>query len=159
MALTVFICWMEFAKVLYYALYYSVFLSTLCWAISAQPEWGAMIIDSFFVARSLTLTTWFCWHLQVRTPCVVCYEFAMINAAQFNVVFNASKSECLCCHLNGTTKHWSQDACLCLPSFLIGSQLIEFVDKWPHLGHIITKDCMDTRTTYSQNMQSHWTNE
>ena len=57
-------------------------------------------------------------------------------------MFNASKSKCLCCHHNGTTKHATQAACL--PSFLIGSQPIEFVDKWPHLGHIITNDCIDT---------------
>ena len=27
--------------------------------------------------------------------------------------------------------------------FYIGSQAIEFVDKWPHLGHIISNDCDD----------------
>ena len=26
----------------------------------------------------------------------------------------------------------------------IGSQHIEFVEKWPHLGHIITNDCDDS---------------
>jgi len=31
-----------------------------------------------------------------------------------------------------------------LPSFSIGSRVIEFVDKWPHVGHIITKECTDT---------------
>jgi len=68
----------------------------------------------------------------------ICDEYA----AQFKVVFNASKSKCLCCHPNGTPKHATQAACL--PFFLIGSQQIEFVDKWPHLGHIITNDCIDT---------------
>ena len=63
-------------------------------------------------------------------------------AAHFKVVLNASKSKCLWCHPNGTTKHASQAACL--PSFLIGSQPIELVDEWPHLGHIITNDCIDT---------------
>jgi len=68
----------------------------------------------------------------------ICDEYA----AQFKVVLNASKSKCLCCHPNGTTKHATQAACS--PCFLIGSQQIEFVDKWPHLGHIITNDCIDT---------------
>jgi hypothetical protein len=27
--------------------------------------------------------------------------------------------------------------------FYIGSQAIEFVEKWPHLGHIITNKCDD----------------
>ena len=38
------------------------------------------------------------------------------------------------------------------PSFYIGSQLIEFVDKWPHLGHIISNDCddMDDMFSYSK---------
>ena len=51
------------------------------------------------------------------------------------------------CTPNGTTKHATQAACV--PSFLIGSQPIEFVDKWPHLGHNITNDCIE-RTTYLQ---------
>jgi hypothetical protein len=63
-------------------------------------------------------------------------------AAQFKVVFNASKSKCLCCPPTGTAKHVPQDARS--PSFSIGSQKIEFVDKWPHLGHIITNECVDT---------------
>jgi hypothetical protein len=63
-------------------------------------------------------------------------------AAQFKVVFNASKSKCLCCHPTGTAKHVTQATRF--PSFSIGSQTIEFVDKWPHLGHIITKECVDT---------------
>ena len=32
---------------------------------------------------------------------------------------------------------------LCYPSFFIGSQPIECVDKWPHLEQIVTNDCDD----------------
>jgi hypothetical protein len=32
----------------------------------------------------------------------------------------------------------------CYPSFFKGSQHIEFVEKWPHSGHIITIDCDDS---------------
>jgi len=39
----------------------------------------------------------------------ICDEYA----AQFKVVFNASKFKCLCCHPNGKTKHATQAACLC----------------------------------------------
>ena len=53
-------------------------------------------------------------------------------------------SDCLCCYPNGTTEPATQAACLCIPSYMIGTQLIEYVDKWPHLNHIITNDCIDT---------------
>jgi len=72
----------------------------------------------------------------------------------FNVVFIANKSKCPCCHPNGTTKHSTQDACLGSPLLLIGSQLIEFVDKWPHLGHIITNDLMDMDEILATNLFS-----
>ena len=67
----------------------------------------------------------------------ICNDYA----AQFKVVFNASKCKCQCCHPNGTTKHATQAACF--PSFLLGSQPIEFVEKWPHLCRIVTNDCID----------------
>ena len=51
------------------------------------------------------------------------------------------KSKCLCCHSIGTVKYTSRFTCS--PSFYIGSNCIEFVDNWPHLGHI-TNDCDDS---------------
>jgi Reverse transcriptase (RNA-dependent DNA polymerase) len=76
----------------------------------------------------------------MRRVLQICDEYA----AQFEVVINASKTECFCCHRNSTTDHTTHAACLSLLSFPIGSELIEFVDKWPHLGHIITNDVIDT---------------
>jgi hypothetical protein len=62
-------------------------------------------------------------------------------AAQYNVLFNAEKSKCLRCHpIGAANQTLLSDP---NPSFYIGSQLIEFVDKWPHLGHIISNDCDD----------------
>ena len=63
-------------------------------------------------------------------------------ATQFNVVFNASISKCIQCLPMGTSKYVTQTACC--PLFSIGSNAIEFVAKWPHLGHNITNDCADT---------------
>jgi hypothetical protein len=58
--------------------------------------------------------------------------------AQYNVIFNATKSKCLCCHPIKTPKN-ERNSVPCRP-FYIGSQAIEFVEKWPHLGHIITSE-------------------
>jgi len=65
-------------------------------------------------------------------------------AAQFNVVLrpNASKSKCLCCSPAGAAKQVTPADSL--PSFSIGSWVIELVDKWPNLGHFITKECTDS---------------
>ena len=73
----------------------------------------------------------------MRNMLRICDEFA----AQFNVVFNATKSKCIRCLSVGAPRHICHFTTL--PSFCIGSQVIEYVDKWPHLGHIITTDCDD----------------
>ena len=65
-----------------------------------------------------------------------------IYAAQYNVLFNANKSKYICCHPVGMTKCFTSS--FCYPAFSIGSQPIELVEKWPHLGHIITQDCNDS---------------
>jgi Reverse transcriptase (RNA-dependent DNA polymerase) len=62
-------------------------------------------------------------------------------ATQYNVLFNAKKSKCIRCQPIGAVKCFSR--LTFRPSFYIGSNYIEFVDKWPHLGHIITNDCDD----------------
>ena len=73
----------------------------------------------------------------MRRMLLICEDYA----AQFNVVFNASKSKCLRCLPTSIAKHVSQVTRF--PSFSIGSQAIEFVAKWPHLGHIITNEGID----------------
>ena len=66
----------------------------------------------------------------------------MFYLIKFNVVFNASKSKCIRCLPIGISKPVTPTACF--PSFSIGSNAIEFVAKWPHLGHVITSDGDDT---------------
>jgi hypothetical protein len=68
----------------------------------------------------------------------VCDDYA----AQYTVLFNATKFKCLCRHPVGTLKHRLGNSVPQLP-FYIGSQAIEFVAKWPHLGHIISNNCDD----------------
>ena len=61
----------------------------------------------------------------------VCDDFA----SEYDVVFNASKSKCLLFKTSvGRQQHIEH-----LPStnFSIGGKVIEFVDSWPHLGHIL----------------------
>jgi len=56
-------------------------------------------------------------------------------ASKYDVVFDASKSKCLVFKTPGDTQlHMGH-----IPStnFCIGGKTIEFVDSWPHLGHIL----------------------
>jgi hypothetical protein len=64
-----------------------------------------------------------------------------IYAAEYNVLFNANKSKRIRCHPIGMSKPALRT--FCYPSFFIGVQSIDFVKKWPHLGHIISDDCDD----------------
>lgn len=61
-------------------------------------------------------------------------------AKEFNVVFNASKSKCLfSANRQRRQLSFGQN-----PVFEINGQPIEYVDKWSHLGHIISNDLSDT---------------
>ena len=71
-----------------------------------------------------------------------------IYAAQYNVLFNANKSKCICCHPISMTKRFTSS--FCYPTFSIAPQPIEFVEKWPHLGHIITHDCNDSEDVFAK---------
>jgi hypothetical protein len=82
----------------------------------------------------------------MRSMLNVCDEFA----AQFNVVFNATKSKCIYCISVGASRYVNNFATR--PSFYIGSQVIEYVDRWPHLGHIITNDCDDAEDIRSRKL-------
>ena len=74
----------------------------------------------------------------MRQMLQICDEYAR----NYKVKFNSYKSKCLRCHPTGSSKRPSNSV-YCLP-FQIGSHIIEFVDSWPHLGHIITSDCDDS---------------
>jgi hypothetical protein len=65
----------------------------------------------------------------------VCDEYASC----FSIMFNAKKSKCLIIQP-------SHRACNCVlpnPTFYIGGNTIEIVDRWPHLGHVIDDRCND----------------
>ena len=70
-------------------------------------------------------------HRAMRNMLAICDKFA----DEYNVVFNAKKSKCLY-----ITSRVKQSRLLSAPpQFTIGDNvIIAFVDKWPHLGHIIS---------------------
>ena len=80
----------------------------------------------------------------MRSMLCVCDDYA----ARYNVLFNANKSKCICCHPIGISKCGSR--LFCYPPFFIGSHPIEYVDKWPHLGHIISNDCDDKEDLHAK---------
>jgi len=51
-------------------------------------------------------------------------------AGDLHIVFNANKSKCMYIGSKLKLPHG-------LPEFHVGGTAIEFVGKWPHLGHII----------------------
>jgi len=62
-----------------------------------------------------------------------------IYANEFDVIFNASKSKRVICPGRGAVHRSSSPT---LPSSICGN-VIEIVNAWPHLGHIICKDNND----------------
>lgn len=59
-------------------------------------------------------------------------------AGRFNVTFTTKKSKCVICR-KGCVSDSMQ------PVFYIGGNAIGNVDDWPHLGHIIDSNLMETR--------------
>ena len=57
-----------------------------------------------------------------------------IFATDFDVIFNAHKSKCI--FFDSAVSHPN---CF-LPKFYVGNNVIEFVDSWPHLGHILSNN-------------------
>ena len=63
-------------------------------------------------------------------------------ANNFNILFNASKSKCLIVRPRGVTcENTSYFAKI---EFFIGAHVIEIVDEWSHIGHIISSRCDDS---------------
>jgi len=72
-------------------------------------------------------------HRAMQNMLAICDKLA----DEYNVVFNAKKSKCL--YITSCVK---QSRLLSAqPQFTIGGNVIEFVDKWPHLG-ILSLLCM-----------------
>lgn len=68
-----------------------------------------------------------------------CNQFAN----EYSITFNGSKSKCLYFAGRNHTTDGIEGESLHLPSFLIGGHIIDFVDSWVHLGHILSTDCKD----------------
>ena len=66
----------------------------------------------------------------------VCDEFAK----DFHILFNAGKSKCI---LFPSSHYGGINQSSILPSFFVGDNLIEYVQSWPHLGHILCSDLRD----------------
>ena len=80
----------------------------------------------------------------MRSMLAVCDTFGV----DFKVVFNANKSKFLIIPPHyGKTRSY---CCSVKPVFTIGSNIIEFVDHWPHLGHIISENLDDNRDINSR---------
>jgi hypothetical protein len=60
-------------------------------------------------------------------------------SSEYSLIFNAKKSKCL---MFPSKSHGT--SCVCdKPIFVVGGNVIEYVDEWPHLGHVFTKDFND----------------
>jgi hypothetical protein len=64
-------------------------------------------------------------------------------AEDFSVIFNARKSKCIYYPGKVDTSAVSKTGTSTLPSFFIGGNSIDYVDKWPHLGHILNAALSD----------------
>ena len=71
----------------------------------------------------------------MRQLLAVCDEFAV----KYDVMFNASKSKCMLFRPRKANKN----AAMKTPDLSIGGNNIEFVEKWPHLGHMISLNLSD----------------
>jgi hypothetical protein len=75
----------------------------------------------------------------------ICDEFG----ERYSVVFNADKSKCiLCLSYNKPARAYSTSRSN--PVFYIGGNAIQFVNEWPHLGHIISANSDDAHDIMSR---------
>lgn len=61
-------------------------------------------------------------------------------AFEYKIVFNASKSKCIRFAPKKCGRSLSLSA---TPTFYVNNHVIEYVDQWPHLGHVISSDLDD----------------
>jgi hypothetical protein len=72
----------------------------------------------------------------IRRMLAICDDFAR----DFHVSFNAAKSKCMMFSPISANSRFSAPS----PMFYIGNQVIENVNQWLHLGHMLTNDLDDT---------------
>jgi hypothetical protein len=78
----------------------------------------------------------------MRKLLLVCDEFA----GNYSVKFNSNKSKCLTFRSTRGRRVNSVE----LPDFVIGGSLIENVEQWPHLGHLIDSHLSDDEDIVSR---------
>ena len=74
----------------------------------------------------------------------ICDEFG----ERYSVVFNAAKSKVILCLANRSVR--SSLINKPIPVFYIGGNVIQYVNEWPHLGHIISVNCDDAKDIMSR---------
>jgi len=67
---------------------------------------------------------------------ITVYSTYIINPSAFAVI--------ICCHSIGLCVSKLALRTFCYPSFFVGLQSEDFVETWPHLGHIISHNCDDS---------------
>ncbi len=70
----------------------------------------------------------------MRNLLSVCDSFA----AEYDVVFNSSKSKSMICLPKGSRRRY-----FCRPNFFVNGQPLEYVEQYTHLGHVISSNLDD----------------
>jgi len=122
------------------ALFYFVFILTLYWPVWVKLEQVVTLVIFLLVHSHMPMTL-FNWP-PVRTLCGIFCGYVMITRPSLTLcLMPVNPNVCAAPPAGAAKQVTPADS---LPSFSIGSRVIEFVDKWPDLGHIITKECTDT---------------
>ena len=69
-----------------------------------------------------------------------CKEYVGLYATDHDVLFNADKSKCITGRSRGAASGGNLNHDIC---FSISGNVIENVESWPHLGHVITNNASD----------------
>jgi Reverse transcriptase (RNA-dependent DNA polymerase) len=77
-------------------------------------------------------------HNAMRTLLKICEDYA----CSFSIKFNVTKTKCIVFKRYCTVR-WSSLPSVASPQFFIDGKLIEAVDQWPHLGHIVSNNMDD----------------
>jgi hypothetical protein len=81
-------------------------------------------------------------------PCGMCKLLLICEnyATEFKIRFNAAKSK----YIFIAPSKYRTDRLSPTPKFYIGGHQIEFIDRWPHLGHIIDNNSDDREDILQQ---------
>jgi len=121
-------------KVVLSALSYFVYIWTVCsCSFVTLALVGNFFVGALAYADDLALLSPSA--SAMHTLLKICDEYSK----QFSIVFNAAKSACLLVAISKSLQRRMKK-----PEFYIGGKLIDFVNEYTHLSHIIS-DCMDDK--------------